>query len=130
MNGPYHVNELANRMARIDWCIVPSVWWESFGLVISEAWMFKRPVIASNVGGMKERITDGVNGLYFNVGDPRSLAEIMRRACTEEGICDKLAAGIETPMGREKMADQFCELYQRRDISRLNKAVVGELMHL
>ena len=57
MNGAYHVNELANRMARVDWCIVPSVWWEIFGLVISEAWMFKRPVIASNVGGMKERIT-------------------------------------------------------------------------
>ena len=92
MNGPYHVNELASRMARVDWCIVPSVWWEIFGLVISEAWMFKRPVIASNVGGMKERITDGVDGLHFNVGDARSLAEVMRRACTEEGLWEKLVA--------------------------------------
>ena len=93
MNGPYHVNELASRMARVDWCIVPSVWWEIFGLVISEAWMFKRPVIASNVGGMKERISDGVDGLHFNVGDARSLAEVMRRACTEEGLWDKLVGG-------------------------------------
>lgn len=51
-NGGYHVDQLAQRMARVDWCIVPSIWWEIFGLVISEAWMFGRPVICSNVGGM------------------------------------------------------------------------------
>jgi len=28
---------------------VPSVWWEIFGLVISEAWMFGRPVIAQSI---------------------------------------------------------------------------------
>ena len=44
------------RMARVDWCIVPSIWWEIFGLVISEAWMFGKPVICSNVGGPAERI--------------------------------------------------------------------------
>ena len=59
-NGSYQVDQLAGRMARVDWCIVPSVWWESFGLVISEAWMFHRPIIASNVGGMAERITHDV----------------------------------------------------------------------
>ena len=85
MNGSYHVDQLGSRMSRVDWCIVPSVWWEIFGLVISEAWMFKRPVIASNVGGMKERIRHEVDGLHFNVGDARSLAETMRRACTEDG---------------------------------------------
>ncbi len=112
MNGPYHVNELASRMARVDWCIVPSVWWEIFGLVISEAWMFKRPVIASNIGGMKERITDGVDGLHFDVGDGRSLAEVMRRACTEDGLWEKLVAGIRVPMSEKKMADLFVQLYQ------------------
>jgi len=110
-NGSYQVDQLASRMSRVDWCIVPSVWWEIFGLVISEAWMFKRPVIASNVGGMKERITDGVDGLHFNVGDARSLAEVMRRACTEEGLWEKLVAGIRAPMSREEMVGRFCEIY-------------------
>jgi glycosyltransferase involved in cell wall biosynthesis len=112
MNGPYRVNDLATRMVRVDWCVVPSVWWEIFGLVISEAWMFKRPVIVSNVGGMKERITDGVDGLHFNVGDARSLAEIMRRACTEKGLWEKLVAGIKAPMNREAMTSSFCQIYQ------------------
>jgi glycosyltransferase involved in cell wall biosynthesis len=39
MNGSYHVDQLGDRMARVDWCVTPSVWWEIFGLVISEAWM-------------------------------------------------------------------------------------------
>lgn len=112
MNGSYHIGQLASRMARADWCIVPSVWWESFGLVISEAWMFKRPVIASNIGGMKERITDGVDGLHFTVGDPRALAEVMKRAATEEGLWKQLVAGIKAPMSREEMAQQFFAVYR------------------
>jgi glycosyltransferase involved in cell wall biosynthesis len=111
VNGSYHVDQLASRMSRVDWCIVPSVWWEIFGLVISEAWMFKRPVIASNVGGMKERITDERNGLLFNVGDARSLAETMRRACTEDGLWEQLVDGIRPPSSRETMAERFLEVY-------------------
>ena len=114
MNGSYRVDDLASRMTRIDWCIVPSVWWEAFGLVISEAWMFKRPVIASNVGGMKERITDGVDGLYFNLGDARSLAEVMRRACTEEGLWEKLTRGIKPPQTREHMTEMYHRLYKAK----------------
>jgi glycosyltransferase involved in cell wall biosynthesis len=82
-------------------------------LVISEAWMFKRPVIASNVGGMKERISDGIDGLHFAVGDARALAETMQRACTEEGLWRKLVAGIRPPMSQEMTTDIFCDVYRR-----------------
>ena len=114
MNGSYQTDQLASRMTRVDWCIVPSVWLEIFGLVISEAWMFKRPVIASNVGGMKERITDGVDGLHFSVGDARSLAETMRRACTERGLWGKLVEGIKPPLSRRRMTEMFCDLYRAK----------------
>ena len=110
-NGSYHVDELPQRMARIDWCLVPSTWWEIFGLVISEAWMFGRPVIASNVGGPKERITHESDGLLFAVGDPRSLADTIRRACTEEGLWDRLVAGITPPATRELMVEGYLATY-------------------
>jgi glycosyltransferase involved in cell wall biosynthesis len=110
-NGSYHQDRIGQRMARIDWCIVPSVWWEIFGLVLSEAWMFGRPVIGSNVGGPAERIADGKDGLLFEVGDARALAATMRRAATEEGLWERLAAGITPPMAREEMVRQFHDLY-------------------
>ncbi len=111
-NGSYHHDQLASRMARIDWCIVPSVWWEIFCLVISEAWSFGRPVIASDVGGPAERITDGVDGLLFALGDARALAETMRRACGEEGLWERLSAGIAAPAGREVMVEGFLDVYR------------------
>ncbi len=111
-NGPYHVNQLHTRMARIDWCIVPSIWWEIFGLVISEAWMFGKPVICSNVGGMAERVTDEVDGLHFEMGDPRALATVMRRACTEDGLWQRLHDTLPQPPTREEMADGYLRLYR------------------
>jgi len=108
LNGSYHVDELP---ARVDWCVVPSTWWEIFGLVISEAWMFGKPVICSNVGGPAERVEDEVAGLHFQVGDPRALARTMRRACTEGGLWDRLAAGVPPPPARSAMVDGFMGLY-------------------
>ena len=110
-NGSYQVDELPQRMARIDWCLVPSTWWEIFGLVISEAWMFQRPVIASNVGGPKERIRHNEDGLLFAVGDARSLADTIRRACSEDGLWDRLVAGIRPPASRDVMVDGYLETY-------------------
>ena len=111
-NGSYHVDELAPRMARIDWCIVPSTWWEIFGLVISESWMFKRPVIASDVGGPRERVRHNEDGLLFAVADAKALADTIRRACTEEGLWERLVAGIRPPAGRDVMVDGYLATYE------------------
>jgi glycosyltransferase involved in cell wall biosynthesis len=115
-NGSYSVQQLPQRMARVDWCIVPSVWWEIFGLVISEAWMFKRPVIASNVGGPGERITHEKDGLLFEVADPSSLAHTIRRACSEPGLWSRLVEGITPPASAETMADGYLSVYRRRPV--------------
>jgi glycosyltransferase involved in cell wall biosynthesis len=112
MNGSYGVDQLPQRMARVDWCIVPSVWWEIFGLVISEALMFHRPLICSNIGGPGERITNGVDGLHFSVGDARSLARTIKRAATEDGLWDLLVSGIAPPPSRDAMVEGFLTQYQ------------------
>ena len=112
MNGSYQVDQLPQRMGRVDWCVVPSTWWEIFGLVISEAWMFRRPVIASDIGGPEERIRHEEDGLHFAVGDARSLADALRRAATEEGLWERLSAGIVAPAGREVMVGGFLDVYR------------------
>ncbi len=109
--GSYAVEQLQQRMARVDWCVVPSVWYETFALVISEAWMFGRPVIASNIGAMADRIRDGEDGLLFAVGDARALAETLQRAATEEGLWQRLAAGIRPPPPRAAMVQGMLAVY-------------------
>lgn len=110
-NGPYNLDQIQSRMTRVDWMVVPSVWWEIFGLVISEAWMFGRPVICSNVGGMAERVCHEVDGLHFEMGDPAALAATIRRACSEAGLWERLHAAVPAPPSRAAMADGFLALY-------------------
>jgi glycosyltransferase involved in cell wall biosynthesis len=111
-NGSYHVDQIGERMLRVDWSLVPSIWWEMFGNVISEAWMFKRPVICSNVGGMAERIEHDGNGLHFQVGDARSLAAAIRRACTEPGLWERLSEATPEPPSREECVKGYRALYE------------------
>lgn len=111
-NGSYHIDELANLMSRVDWCIVPSTWWEIFGLVISEAWMFGKPVICSNRGGPLERVRHDVDGLLFELGSPRALADTMRQAATEKGLWERLHANIPEMSSRSEMAQEFLKLYR------------------
>lgn len=53
--------------------IFPSIWFETFGMVIIEAFSCGTPVIASAIGEAKHLVTDNVNGLLFNPGDKKDL---------------------------------------------------------
>ncbi len=74
--------------------VVPSIWWETGPLVVWEAFQHGRPVICSDIGGMSEKVTDGVNGLHFRRGDADDLAETMLRAAETPGLWEQLHAGI------------------------------------
>ena len=49
--------------------ILPSLWMETFGLVVLEAFSYSKPVISSNYGGMSEIITHDEDGILANPGD-------------------------------------------------------------
>lgn len=92
--GAYAPERVGELMAAVDWVVVPSIWWENSPLVIQEAFANRRPVICSDIGGMAEKVTDGVDGLHFRVGDPQSLAETIERAVGGSGLWARLQNGI------------------------------------
>jgi glycosyltransferase involved in cell wall biosynthesis len=92
--GSYERDELTALMAGVDWVVVPSIWWETGPLTVGEAFQHGRPVICSDMGGMSEKVRDGLNGLYFRRGDAESLANVMRRAATNPALWQKLRLGI------------------------------------
>jgi glycosyltransferase involved in cell wall biosynthesis len=104
--GQYDRAELAKLMARIDWVVIPSIWWETGPLTVGEAFQHGRPVICSDMGGMSEKVTDGVNGLYFRRGDPDDLADVLQRAATTRNLWDQLRRGIPAvPTMEQHVAD-------------------------
>ena len=102
--GGYAPEELAERMAGIDWVVVSSIWWENSPVVIQEAFLHGRPVLCGDVGGMAEHVRDGVDGLYFRVGDAADLAATMERACSTPGLWDALVAGSPPVLSAEAHA--------------------------
>lgn len=57
----------------IDILIVPSLWEETYGMVIDEAYRAKIPVIASRIGGIPEHIVEGKSGYLFEAGNSNDL---------------------------------------------------------
>jgi glycosyltransferase involved in cell wall biosynthesis len=53
--------------------IFPSVWYETFGMVIIEAFSNGVPVISSDLGNMKDMVDNQVNGLRFEAGNSSDL---------------------------------------------------------
>jgi glycosyltransferase involved in cell wall biosynthesis len=111
--GSYKSADLPHLMQEVDWTIVPSTWWENSPVVIQEAFHHGRPIIASDIGGMAEKVRHGVDGLHFRVSNPESLAEALTRAIREPGLWDRLRAGIEAPCTEVEAAHRHAALFER-----------------
>lgn len=68
------------RMGQAAALVVPSICYETFGLVIIEAYACGLPVIASRIGGFPGLVSEGETGLLFEPGDAAQLAGKMRWA--------------------------------------------------
>lgn len=67
--------ELFRLLQDADFIVVPSVWYETFGMVVVEAFACGTPVIVSNLGSLPDIVEHGVTGLHFEVGDSDDLAD-------------------------------------------------------
>jgi glycosyltransferase involved in cell wall biosynthesis len=111
VHGKYKNEEIPELIKLVDWAIVPSTWWENSPLVIQEIFMHQRPIICSNIGGMAEKVVNDRTGLHFKVNNYLSLAETMKRACTEKELWSKLVRNITPRLSIEACAEQHVRLY-------------------
>jgi len=72
--GSLPSHELVGAYSAADVCIVPSIWNEPFGLVVLEAMACSKPVVAFNVGGISEIISNGIDGFLVPRGEVKELA--------------------------------------------------------
>jgi len=109
--GSYDHDDLPRLMAEIDWVVVPSRWWENSPLVIQEAFLHGKPVICSDIGGMAEKVSDGVNGLHFRVGNATSLAATLERAILTPGLWEDLHGRLPAVYGMDDHISSLAALY-------------------
>jgi glycosyltransferase involved in cell wall biosynthesis len=109
--GPYRAEEMPDLMRQVDWVVVPSIWWENSPLVIQEAFLHARPLVASDIGGMREKVVDGINGVHFRVGSAEDLADKLGELLRDAGAWERLRSGAPKPIGHQEAAEQHMALY-------------------
>jgi glycosyltransferase involved in cell wall biosynthesis len=75
---------------------------EGFGVACLEAMAHARPVVATNVGGLRDLVVDGETGLVVPPRDPAALRAALRRLLSDDELRRRLGAA-----GRERARDRF-----------------------
>jgi glycosyltransferase involved in cell wall biosynthesis len=90
-------HELAiEALRRSLFTVAPSLWPEPFGIVALEASAAGKPVVASDIGGLRDIVLDGETGLLVPPDDRVALVEAMRRLIGDEGLRQRLGAAAAT----------------------------------
>jgi glycosyltransferase involved in cell wall biosynthesis len=101
--GPYLHNTLPYRMQEVDVVVIPSIWWEVYGMVLDEAKAFGKPVIVSDIGGMPERVRTE-DGILFPPADCMGLAAAMAQVMRGE-------TSFSPAPAREQRREEVAKMY-------------------
>lgn len=107
----------------LDILVVPTVQPEGFGLVAAEAMSMKKPVIASDVGGLSEVVADKETGFLFPPGDAGSLKDAIVSLIRDTDLRTNMGqAGFlrqqrrfSAERYRERMERIVTDMLERRD---------------
>jgi glycosyltransferase involved in cell wall biosynthesis len=99
-------------------CVVPSVWAEAFGLAALEPMVHRRPVVASEVGGLPEVVLDQETGLLVPPGDERALATALGTLLADGDARRRMGEA-----GRRRVLDRF---ERGAQLDRLAKVIAGQ----
>lgn len=96
--------------------VVPSLWEEPFGNVVTEAMMRGTAVVASATGGIREIIRDGIDGVLVPPGDVADLARAMTVLLTDPREAARLGeAGHRRAVqafGEDRLVDRMEEIFR------------------
>ncbi len=96
MTGYLDQRDLEAAYSRADLVLLPSII-EGFGLVVVEAWLYRKPVIVSNRAGVSDLVEDGVNGIKIDPNDIEGIASSIVRLLSDNNLSESLGSkGYET----------------------------------
>lgn len=84
--------ELNDLIAKSQFTIMPSLWFEGFGFVNLEANSMGKPVIAAEIGSIPEVIKHKINGLLFKPGDISDCREKILYLWNNKSLLSKMGS--------------------------------------
>lgn len=92
--------------------VVPSIWWDNGPQTVLEFLACGLPVLGANVGGIPDQVRDGENGLLFRANDRADLARAITRLASEDGLVERLRAGVRPPRSMSQHALEILAMYE------------------
>jgi glycosyltransferase involved in cell wall biosynthesis len=119
--------ELWKIFSTFDILVFPSIWEENAPIVVREALLASKPVIASNLGGVPEIVADEVNGLLFNPYKAGDLQDKIRSLLNDPGLLTRFINGAQNTQvdsleeHAEKLRYLYEDLLKKRGRLRINQ---------
>lgn len=111
---PPSSQELTAAYAACNIFVLPSIH-EPFGIVVLEAWSFRKPVVISPLPSLQGVVRDGVNGKWSTGHDPSQLSNAILELLRNPQLLNKIGEeGYKTVTKKytqEGHMNQLCELY-------------------
>ena len=115
MPGAVSAEDVLAAYHAADILVCPSSWPEPASVAVAEGMACGLPVVASRVGGLHERIEEGVTGLLVPPNDPGALAREVLRVLEDPDLGRTLAREARTKALRDLDGRMLCarhlELY-------------------
>lgn len=115
--GRVPADQLHALMRAASVVVAPSRWYENQPMTVLEAFGCARPVVASDLGGLPELVTDGVSGALVPHDDPRALAAALARVASDPAAAHRMGLrGREDAVRRHAIdahLDQLHAVYER-----------------
>lgn len=108
--GAYDAADAPRVFADMDVLVVPSTWYENTPFVVLEAFAAGVPVLASDLGGLREIVQPGVNGDLFRASDAAALRAMIERIAAEPGWFDTLR--VQPPTTIADNHERFLAAYR------------------
>jgi len=83
-------NEVFELTQKAAFIVCPSEWYENFPFSISETFLFSKPVVGSNIGGIPELIIDNKTGLLFEAGNVEDLKNKLLHLWSDESLASSM----------------------------------------
>jgi glycosyltransferase involved in cell wall biosynthesis len=103
--------ELVRAFSEADYFILPSTWNENNPLILLDALQSNTPIIASDVGGVRGIVKDGLSGFLFPMGDVQALQNILQKTIDQPALKTQLQPKGHLPYIEEYAQTilQLCE---------------------
>jgi len=114
--GEIDNSQVHTQMKNAQFLVMPSICYENLPMVIIEAYFRGLPVIASDIGAMKEVIKNKETGLLFEAGDTKDLLE-------------KANWMIDNPEKCKEMGSNAKRIYLEQYTAKINYKLLANIYH-